>query len=89
MPLARNIADTLSMAFGTEVTFPEHQVLKGDFALQLELATQACGGPAMSPNEARRDILGRDDIDGGDALRPGTNERRDGALLPTGEDNDR
>ena len=71
LPLARNIRDTFSQAFGEEVTFQEHDVLAGDFALQFDLAISACGGAVYTPNESRKRFLGEDAIEGGDVLRTG------------------
>ena len=69
LPLCINIASKLEHNLGSEVTFKEEDLLKGNFTTAIELAIKACGGPALTPNEARDRYLNLEEIDDGDKLR--------------------
>ena len=78
LPLARNIRDKLAHALDVEVAFNELDLIAGDFAMQVELALEAAGGPIMTPNQARERMWGEGPVEGGERLR----DRADAAAQP-------
>ena len=81
-------------ALGAEVTFNEHDLIAGDFGMQVELALQAAGGPIHTQDEIRGMFFNEGPVEGGAQLRNGTTPEaepgdRRGEMDPDGSESDR
>ena len=68
IPLAINIASTLSRGVGMELKLNIMDLIKGDLPAQIDLAGKAIKMMVMTPNEARAQFLDLGEVEDGDKL---------------------
>ena len=84
VPVSLALCQRFSEALGTRVVCNHKELLRGDLAAQITNAVNASGGPVLTPNEARTELLdmpareqdGMDDVRAAATMKPQDDDRR-------------